>query len=212
MDRMPDQPIARAYVQERLGVAENQMIVRALQSRHALDDVALSLSVKVDDDVAAQNDIERTSHRPVIHEIETAEGDQLPHLRAHTILARAADALKPTHQPSAIDFLQSLAVVDPPPRLLEYVAVDVGGQDTDAPAPQVSERLERHHGSRIGFFSTRAAGRPDANTVPAVVVAFDGRQQSVGEELEVIRLAEEGGEVGGQSIAEVLQLLGVAPL
>ena len=38
------------------------------------------------------------------------------------------------------------------------------------------------------------------------------RQQSVGKEFEVIRLAEEGGEVGGQGVAEVLQLLGVAPL
>jgi len=38
---------------------------------------ALGLDIEIDDHVAAEDDIERAAHRPIVHEIQLLEGDQL---------------------------------------------------------------------------------------------------------------------------------------
>ena len=46
----------------------------------------------------------------------------------------------------------------------------------------------------------------------AALLPLELRQQLVPEEIEVMALAEERGQIGGDGIAEVLQFLGIASL
>src|SRR6185437_5378134 len=67
-------------------MAEEQQIPGALQARDAREQAALRVLVEVDDDVAAEDQIQRPLHGQRMHEVQLLEGDQRGDLRAHLVI------------------------------------------------------------------------------------------------------------------------------
>ena len=96
--------------------------------------------------------------------------------------------------------------------MAQHVGIDVGGQDADVPVAQLPAALEQHHRDRIRLLAGRAAGRPDADAARSALARSSAGKQLLAQELEMVPLAEEGGQIGGDGVAELLQLLGIAVL
>src|SRR5579871_2925146 len=72
VDGLADQRVGIRDAVQALGVAEEQHVSRALQLRHAREQLALRVLVEIDDDVAAEDRVERPLHGERMHEVELA--------------------------------------------------------------------------------------------------------------------------------------------
>ena len=137
VDSPADQLVLVADAVQAFRVSEEQDVTRALQRGHALEQRALRVLVEIDDDVAAEDRVERTAHRPLVHEVELLEGDQAAQLVAHAEFAgvlAAALARRSARRARALTDLQALGVVDAGRAGREHRGIEVGRQQLDVAA------------------------------------------------------------------------------
>jgi len=134
-------------------MADEEIPVRSEAVRELLDDASPALGTEVDEDVAAEHQIERAfSGRAVVVKIHPPEADQLAQLGPgfHEGGVRAG-ALQHERFEMALGNLVDL--VDGPHRRLgppQRMGRQVRGQDVDLPA--LESRQQRHR-QRVGLFA-----------------------------------------------------------
>src|SRR6185312_17346522 len=77
---LADEGIAVADLEEAFGMTEEEQVTGTLQPRDAHEELPLGLLVEVDHHVAAENGVQRPSHRQGVDEIELLECDERGHL------------------------------------------------------------------------------------------------------------------------------------
>ena len=124
---------------------EEQDVTRPLQRSHACEQRALRVLVEIDDDVAAEDRIERSAHRPLVHQVELLERDQVSQLGLHAQIGRHCAPLpflkKRARRASLAHRRESLGVVDPAGGGRQHGGVQVGGEHLDVEAVEQRGRL-----------------------------------------------------------------------
>ena len=174
--------------------------VGALHLVHALQYLALGGGVEVDHHVAAEDDVKGLAQGPVgAHQVEGAELDAAGQLGPHAHLAGVAAGA--AHEMAALPLSRQatrIGVVNPRLGGGQHLGVDVAGDD--AHLGLRAQGLGHRHGDGIGLFAGGRGAAPDAQA------AAGARAQVVGQRAEVMVFAEEGGQVGGQAVHELLPL------
>src|SRR3954453_12160067 len=73
VDCFAEQRVGVTDLREILGMPDEQQVARPLQLGVATEERTLCVLVEVDDDVAAEDGVERALHRQRVHEIQLAE-------------------------------------------------------------------------------------------------------------------------------------------
>ena len=113
-------------------------------------------------------------------------------------------------QPLGRDRARPLGRIDPAPARARGPPSRGPWRGSARPSGQVRQCLEHRHGDGVGLLAGRASRRPDAHPPSAARIGGDGRQHVIAQILEMVRLAKERGEIGGDGVAELRELLHVA--
>ena len=148
------------------------------------------------------------AHRPLVHEVELLERDQVAQLvlRAELPGMLAAALAEEARHARAAHRLQTLGVVDAGRAGREHRRIQVRGQQLDVEAGQHFLRFAQHHGDGIRLFAGGRRAAPDARAAHARIPGDDLRQHVAREIFEMMRLAEERGEIGRDRVGEFLEL------
>src|SRR5712692_6001204 len=165
-------------------------------------------AVEVDEDVPAEDAIQRRPDGTALGQVDPPEGHQLSDLRTHLHrcmrgpgavdeVLRAQRGRHPRHLFNRVD---SIA------RLRQHLGVDVGGQDSDVPRPSLAEGVQDRERDAVGLLAAGVAGAPDPE--PPRRATPDGRrhQDRGAEDGEValvpVVLGEGGIPVPPESLAQ----------
>src|SRR5579884_289419 len=183
---------------EALGMADEEEAARAEQLPEAADELLLRGLVEVDHDVAAEDHVERSFHRPRLHQVEPGEPDQGPNV--------VVDAVEPgrgwlnasevsVHQRRG-ETGQGILLVGRLAGPGEHGGGDIGSEDLDVQTIEVRERFAEHERNGVGLFAGGAAGAPDAAPAAGTELGND----VLAKEVEVPGFAEKARLVGGQHV------------
>jgi hypothetical protein len=171
------------------------------------EQLLLEFPVEVDHHVAAEDHVVGLLRRPhgrlQVQLAEARHGAQLG-THAHQPVVAAGAAQEMAAQALGRQRRDALHAVDAGARRVQHVGVDVGAQHLPG-----TLGLAQHHRDRPGLLAGGTRARPAAQRRPALArVLLRPRQQ----QLEVVRLAEESRQVGGERVDEGLALVGVRAL
>src|ERR1035438_3284615 len=208
IDRAADQLVAFADPVHALGVAQEQNGSRRLQLRHAFEQRALGFHVEINHHIAAENSVKRSAHRPLVHQIELLEGDQLTQRRRHLdrALLLTGSLLEKLRCPGLRHALQPFGGIPAGRAGRQYIRVQIGGENPGIDTGQLRPLLAQHHGYAVGLLTGRTGARPDAQPAGGAGTRRNLRQHVLGEIIEMMRLAKERGQIGGNCVSEFLQL------
>ncbi len=200
IDRLAAQREQVARVAEVLGVAHEQRAARAHHAVDALEHRALRGGVEVDHHVAAEHHVEGVAQRQLVNQVHRLEAHVLLQLGLDAHLARvgALAAQEKALQPLGREALAAVGLVDAALRGGQHLGVDVAVDDLVAAVG--AQRLGAGHGDGVGLFAGGSGRAPDAPVVRRL------RAQQLRQRVEVVRLTEEGREVGGERVDELLPL------
>ena len=169
---------------------------------------ALQGGVDVDEDVAAEDEVElreRRVAREVLAREHAAVADQLAHPVA------AVDPGEEPPQPRRRHRVGDRRRVEARRETSIAVSLDVGAEDLEV---QLGRRLaggvEQRHRQRVHLLAGRAAGDPDPQRRPCAAAREQGGQHLARERLERLGLAEEARHVDQEVLVEGARLLGAA--
>src|SRR6478736_3805195 len=184
---------------------EEHQVARALQWREAREQAPLRLLVEVDDHVAAEDDVKGAPHGQRVHQVQLAERHQRGEFGLHAVAScgTAAAGIEEAHQPRLRQVAQAIRAVFRRHAGLQHLGIQIRSQDAYVPALPLRHRLDHAHGDRPGLLARRASRAPDPDAVRAICLARARRQELLAQVFKVMRLAEEGREVGGNGIGEV---------
>ena len=89
----------------------------------------------------------------------------------------------------------------------DHVGIDVGGQDTHIQLGRFGQGLKHGQGHRIGLLPVRAGRRPQTDPAAGAGARRKFRHDPVAQVVEMVRLAIEAGDVGGQGRRHLLTLV-----
>src|SRR5260221_7756751 len=194
-----------ALVDESLGVPREEEPLGLEQGRVALHQPALRGLVEIDHHVPAEDRVQPGLDRPLaVHQVHAHEFDVGGELAAHARLALEAPAA--AHEEAllalGVELLHRGERIDGLARRGQDLGVEVARDDAEGVS---RNRLGEAHRDRVGLLARGAARAPYAQGL-----ARDGARACVlGEDREVVRLAVEGGHVGGERVGAVLPLGGL---
>ncbi len=193
---------------QRLGVADIEPAPGLHLLREALHQVRLGGGVEIDHDVAAEDGVEQAVKGPRLHQVEPVEDDERTHVVVHRHAGAGVVGVFEEFLIGLRDIVDRARWILAARRLGQHVGIDVGGEDAHVVARDIPDLALEHHRDRIGLLAGRAAGRPDSQTPVARAIArLHERHRDVGAEvIEVVRLAEELGVIGGDRVDEALDL------
>src|SRR5712692_400409 len=166
-------------------------------------------AVEVDEDVTAEDTVQRRPDGTALGQVDPPEGHQLSDLRAHLHRCMrgpgAADEVLRAQRGRHSRHL--LNRVDSIPRLRQHLGVDVGGQDSDVPRPSLAEGVQDRERDAVGLLAAGAAGAPDPE--PPRRATPDGRRRKDrgAEDGEVALVPEELGLVGRDGVEHAEELV-----
>ena len=145
-------------------MADEQVAAVRQYLRIAVEQPPLRILVEIDHHIAAEDEIERAAERPLVEQVEPLEGDHALQFCRHFDLARVRSPALAEPAPAALlrQSLEAVRVVDAGARPVQYVGIEIGGQDLDVPSVHVGQGFADHHGDGIGFLTGGTAGRPHA--------------------------------------------------
>src|SRR5262245_53936795 len=88
IDGLADETERYVAAVDRLGMSDAQVSARREQAREALYEALARALIEIDHHVAAEDDVERAAHRPVVHEIQGSERHQRAQLVFHERIPR----------------------------------------------------------------------------------------------------------------------------
>ncbi len=143
-------------------------------------DAHLGRLVEVDDDVAAEDNVELSLERPLGHQVELVVGDQALQAVIDLMLAATVDLdlLEPLLAQRRRNGFERLIIIGALTRDREDLRIDVGREDLEIVIEHVGEGLKDRQRDRIGFLAVRTGGRPDAHA-PTRLGALDQTRQNL---------------------------------
>jgi len=151
----------------------------------------------------------KRAQRPLrLQQVELAKADHRAQLRPqpHQAFAGAAAAQEVAAPQAGVELGYRIDRVHAAACALEHGGIDVGGQDRHRRHGQRCEGVARGHRDAVGLLPGRCGAAPDLQRGLRSATLQVPRQQR-----KVVRRAEEGGQVGGQRVDELLPLgLGIA--
>ncbi|XXU91230.1 hypothetical protein WME85_26990 [Sorangium sp. So ce1153] len=191
-----------------LGLAEHEVAAFPQREGEEVEGTALEVAREVDEDVAAQHEVE-VRERGALAEVVLAEDGEVADALLHLVAAVERDEV-------AVDELVRQVLdggrpVDPAAGEGDRLAVDVGREDADVEAVElVAEQLADQDGERVCLLAGGAPGRPDPQRLVVVPGVGDERgQDHVPEVREELRIAHELGDLDEEAVDQPLVLLGV---
>lgn len=195
---------------EALRMANHQIPSHRQVVGHLLDEMLLRLFVKVDHDVATEDEIKRAGKGIALLEVQTAKRDDILQLAADFIDFPILLTLF-----AEVHFLKigrnlgnPVAGINPVDPHLQNPGGDVRGEDLEIPLSVIRQLTEDTHCEAVGFFTRRATGTPDPETqVSLLHLALNQLGESrTFEKLEVLGFAEKIGEIGGDAVKKMNDL------
>lgn len=190
------------------GMADEQVAGGDEEAAEGFHELLLGVSIEVDHHVAAEHSLETVGDIGEFEQVHLPEGDALAELGfdAEEPFFGADAALEVFSQPGGGQRAEAGVGVDAGLGLAEHLGTDVGGQDAPVPTVGWGEGLIEVEGEAVGFFTAGAGGAPEVESAGLSAEAF--RECFFDEESEVVFLAEEAGEVGGEGVDDVGDFLG----
>ncbi len=171
------------------------------------DDPVLQLGREIDEEVAAGDQVE-LGEGGVADHVVRREDAHLAQLLDHAV--GVALLGEPAGEPLRADVVGDRRRIAPDPGGGERAGVDVGREDLHVRAhvPPL-HLLPEQDADRIGLLAGGAAEHPDPHRVVAVLAREDRRHHLPGQDVELLRVAEELGDADEKVVEEVLDLVRV---
>lgn len=185
-------------------MAGEQQAVRLHHVDEVLQDLGLGRLVEIDHHVAAEDHVELLRERPIaVEQVDLAEVDhrlQLgPHAGIAFLLAGAAQEI--LLEPVGGQRRHALHRVDAGAGARQGIGIHIGGDHAHLPRRHRAEGLRQRDRNRIRLLPRRG-GRAPYRERRALGLGV------LGQDREMMLLAEERGQVGGERIGEGLPLVG----
>src|SRR5437899_64998 len=164
-----DQPERIVHLEQRFGLSQEEIAPGQQTGIKMLHDAALRSQVEVNQDIAAENNVEPflEQHLAVVAEVDAVKVD----LRFEQIVGLkplVANVFEVFPAQGAAGITQGILSVNAGACGFERIIVQVGGENVPGPTgKQLVFFFEQQHGQRVSLFSGRAAGAPEAQTFEA---------------------------------------------
>ena len=191
--------------QHRLGFAEEEIAALPDGVLEARRDAALEVAVEVDEDVAAEEQVD-VRQRRILRNVVASEDAPLPEVAPQAVHLPLADEV--LVEELAGHVLQRLEAVEGGARRHQGVLVDVGAVDLDVVlALRAGERLRNEHRERVGLLARRAARAPEAQAAGRGGLPDEVGQDALADDAPGVGVAEEAGDVDQDDVQELGELL-----
>lgn len=189
-----------------LGIAQEQHAVRLQGEVEQRDHLALQLGIKVDQQVAAGDEVDARERR-ILDDAVLREDAQLPELLDHAI--SVAFLHEPARQSLRRHVARDGGGVTGGTGCGERAAVEVGREDLDLRSIVEGRHvLTQQDAERVGFLTGRAADHPYADAVLPGLAGEQRWDDQALEEFELPCVAEELGDADQEVVEELLRLFG----
>ena len=197
-------PKELARTLRRLGAAQKQVTVLAQPIVERGEDHLLQVPLQVDQQVAADDQIEARKGR-VVQQVVGGEEHPCAHLGLHLVVA--VGEAEEARQPLRRDGDGNGGRVDARTAKLQRRIAQVRGKDLDlGRIVQGIGILQQQDGERVRFLAGGTARRPHAHLVAAAFPGKEARNDGVGQGGPRLGVAEEFGDVNEQVVKERLGL------
>ena len=192
----------------RLGLAQHEVAAFAEREREQLEGALLELGREVDEDVAAQREVDPRERRPLA-EVVLAEHHEGPDLLVDLVLV--AVVLEPAGEEVGVDRAHRAGRIAAAPGERDRLLVQVGREDPDREAGQLAaEDVRDEDRQRVRLLAGRAAGGPDPELPVAGPRLVDElRDERLAQVLVQVGVAEELGHLDEERARQPLVLLGM---
>jgi hypothetical protein len=191
--RQVDRVVDARRERDQLGLAEHQDAVRPQRIVEPGKHPLLQRGVEVDEDVAADEEIEPGDGR-IADQVVDPEYDAAAQFLAHRVRVSLLD--EPLRQGFLRDGFHLVARVLPLARVGDRLLVHVGAEDLDVlVAERGAHRLGQGHPGGERLLAGCAAGAPDADLLARALLREHLRDGFAGEVLPCFRIPEEGSDL-----------------